>query len=741
MRRSSTGVALLFVVIAAGCSGGRGSGGTNGTPPPSRPSISYGATDFVFTTKSATTLIPTNTGGAATVWSVSPALPAGLSFDTATGAITGIAAMSAAPATYSVTAQNAGGSETVKLTLGVQSVLVDLVDADSFQSAAMSGSAILTEDNGAHWVIWDYTTGAVIQQGTVPCTPATCNGPVLHVELGGQTAVIQMPSTLAVYSAATGATLGVVPAIPTWWHVASDGSYVCGATSSAITAWSSSGSVIASRAGDYSRAKVFCKAGAMLVAAGPAGATVIETLSLPTLTSSVGPDFQGVFNSWFIDGSAFLTNVGTTVWVYSDATAQLDFASLTTVASLTGQGSWYWTNDYTQAGVGTVTIYKIGSAGTAAATYTFPVRSVYATGSGTTLGINDYSMGIMHVIDLSGAAPTDTQYTMPSTEGESYAAVSSAQWVAGNGYGVLVDGASLGGTPRCFNYGQAWSIAGGATRVAVATASGRTLIFDASSGNLVQTLNSSSSQIALSSDGTVLAARASGDKLSTDLDASVTVFSLPSGTVINTWPYTFKTIPWPMDITLSQSGKLLGQVIYSNKFSSSYARQVTASSGGPTLWSDTIVSLADPFLPSVWAAPILLSADDTLIAVWTPAGNSGGTNIYLNNVLATAVPGGAVSWLPNNDILQDLSNGEAPLTYAIYDSGGIKQSASPLSVDLGRVQALTADSVYDPGTNSIYSLTTGSVTWRSTNQSTGVGAVAGSNVVFATGSVVVMQPN
>ena len=39
-------------------------------------------------------------------------------------------------------------------------------------------------------------------------------------------------------------------------------------------------------------------------------------------------------------------------------------------------------------------------------------------------------------------------------------AVAMAAWLLGNRYGVVLDGASLGGTPRYFGYDAAWSIAG-----------------------------------------------------------------------------------------------------------------------------------------------------------------------------------------------------------------------------------------------------------------------------------------
>jgi len=55
-------------------------------------------------------LVPTNTGGPATSWAITPGLPAGLAFDTATGAISGTPTTLSSSAAYSVTAANTGGA-------------------------------------------------------------------------------------------------------------------------------------------------------------------------------------------------------------------------------------------------------------------------------------------------------------------------------------------------------------------------------------------------------------------------------------------------------------------------------------------------------------------------------------------------------------------------------------------------------------------------------------------------------
>ena len=66
---------------------------------------------------------PTSSGGAAISYSVSPALPAGLSLSTTTGVVSGTPTTATAAASYTVTASNAGGSTTATLSITVNAAL------------------------------------------------------------------------------------------------------------------------------------------------------------------------------------------------------------------------------------------------------------------------------------------------------------------------------------------------------------------------------------------------------------------------------------------------------------------------------------------------------------------------------------------------------------------------------------------------------------------------------------------
>lgn len=91
-----------------------------------------------------TTNSPTFTGDAATSYSVSPALPAGLIFNTTNGNITGTPTVPTAAADYTVTVNNACGSTTknVNITINPNSTLTLTSGTGSNNQAACNGAAI-----------------------------------------------------------------------------------------------------------------------------------------------------------------------------------------------------------------------------------------------------------------------------------------------------------------------------------------------------------------------------------------------------------------------------------------------------------------------------------------------------------------------------------------------------------------------------------------------------------------------
>lgn len=119
LRAFWAGCLLSFVLVACG----GGNDGSNPTPAPGpTPQPPSGLSYSGATTVSVgvlVTLTPT-VAGEATTWAVSPALPAGISIDPATGVIDGSPRVSLDATTYTVTASNDAGSSSAEIVLTVR---------------------------------------------------------------------------------------------------------------------------------------------------------------------------------------------------------------------------------------------------------------------------------------------------------------------------------------------------------------------------------------------------------------------------------------------------------------------------------------------------------------------------------------------------------------------------------------------------------------------------------------------
>lgn len=724
------------------------------------PLVAYSSPAYSFSAGVATqTVQPTYTGGAVVNWSVKPALPTGLTLDPIDGGISGTPGAASAAANYIVTATNSGGQSQFTLTLAVgPAALLDLVHTNSIALIRTTGTAVLsldttgfssTLDFTGHWVLQNYASGATLASGDLPvcASPLIC-APFTYplVDLAGDTMVdpipsgqytggskaVSAPSGIEIRSASTGTVLGTISGQFWWYQLASDGSYVLTASVTSLTAYTTAGKVLFSLPGEFRTASAFSTPKAVelifLTCPGdpphcpsPGGQNVIETIPVATGTPASAP-FQGQFYSWFTDGARFLTTLGSSVFIYSSAGVQEDSKTLGAFDQLGGvQGPWFWT--YASP---TLNIYQVGASATPAFSGTFLESTIAA--SGPTLGI--LSGNQITVIDLSGAVPVSAAYTplnIYDTEPNAYAATSATAWLVGDTQGVVFDGASIAGPPRFLALGPAQSIAGGAEYFSVATASGQIYNFNSSTAAPVGTINLSSSILSMSSDGTVLAAASENPP-----NSSVNIYSLPSATLINSFPYGSNAV---REISLSGSGTVLAE--FPSNTPGCDAAAVAVTSGAP-LWCDTTGTVNN----------VQLSPDGTLVAASTEPYSAPNptTSIYKNGVLTTAVPGWVLGWLDNARLLASNYQEEAApphntvyLGNIIYSSQGSVLSAPSLP-EISAIDVVSADAVYSPKLNTIFSLTTSAPIWMSGNPSTGVGAVSGSQIVFASGNLVLAQP-
>ncbi len=106
-------MATILFLSGCGSSGG-------GTQPPV---LSYATQNAVYTKGTAITPnAPTDSGGATSSYTVTPALPAGLLLNPTTGVVSGTPTAVTAQAVYTVTASNAGGNSSVPLSIAVDDI-------------------------------------------------------------------------------------------------------------------------------------------------------------------------------------------------------------------------------------------------------------------------------------------------------------------------------------------------------------------------------------------------------------------------------------------------------------------------------------------------------------------------------------------------------------------------------------------------------------------------------------------
>ena len=160
--------------------------------------ITYNPSSFALTKGTAmTTSTPTASGGAVTSWSISPALPAGLSFSTSNGSISGTPTAIASSTTYTVTATNAGGSGTASVTIQVNDVSPYAVSYSGTPYTLTKGTVMTTATPTA-------SGGAVTSWSITPALPAGLTFSTTNGEISGTPTAISSSTTYTVTASNTG---------------------------------------------------------------------------------------------------------------------------------------------------------------------------------------------------------------------------------------------------------------------------------------------------------------------------------------------------------------------------------------------------------------------------------------------------------------------------------------------------------------------------------------------------------
>jgi len=690
--------------------------------------------------------IPGSAGGPITQYSVSPALPPGLKLDPSTGVISGTPAAPATKAVYVVTGSNSSGRVNAAvnpaITVTVAPITLLQLGNHKLLNLRFVNSSVLSQDQST-WTLWDFNTGNVLSSGDHSLGARSILGAYPGAEMAGPTLAIGIPGGIQVRSSSDGHVLGTIvsPGLRIYsdllmeddsWQLAIDGSYISVETHAGLFIYAPNGHLIVSRQGDYLDSArnvpgVFAAPHQVQIANGPGGPSAIEIVSVSDASSVVTPIYQGTFQSWFSDGVSYITAAAgyTQSWIYSSSGVQQGLVSGPVAG---GVGNWIW-----RIGTDGLEIYALGSV--TPALLDSHLREIYSSGT-TLFGTSNNSAS---VIDLSGKTPLQTDYPIPSSvllptppfnslypEYNLYpfAAVSSARWVvayevatAENDSSMVLDGSSFStGVPRYLGIGAAFSIAGGTAFAAVATGGGKIFYFDTPNGSTKGSIALESGKIQLSSDASVLGA--------SSIDGSLlNLYSLPSGTIDNSFSYSRPGLL--SDFTLSLSATTLGQIFGGSQY------QVSALSGSPVIWSGA---------PQTPDGPILLSPDGSLIAFTVGHPPDSAVTIYKNGQQITAVNGAAVGWIDNGRLLvNNYSSGINPryTGCTIYSPTGVILANPPLPA-LQAIQPASSDAIYAPNVNAIYSISTGRAIWTSPYPSDDPyapdyhGAVSGEYIVFQT---------
>jgi hypothetical protein len=330
------------------------------------------------------------------------------------------------------------------------------------------------------------------------------------------------------------------------------------------------------------------------------------------------------------------------------------------------------------------------------------------------------------IIDLSGSSPVKSDFTTPFASLSGFTAASPTKWFVSNNHGLVIDGSSVGVT-RTLDLGQAWSIAGGTAKAAIATANGTITYLNPAQPTTSGTITFSSSKVLLSLDDTLLGAFANTTDSPYLPDRTLNFYSLPSGNLISNLPSQIGSAPVRADFSFSGSGTVVGQTYESSN----------TATVGPI---DGTVSFSPT--PSDYTNAPRLSPDGTLAAVGTGSATPS-INFYKNGVLVGAVSGLPIAWIDNNRLLVYNTTGLSSTSPSyknptIVDSTGATLSTTALSTTLSQFQPVGTDRAYSPDKNTIYLMSTGQAVWTATAPSTN-GAIAGPYVVFASGNSVLID--
>jgi hypothetical protein len=562
-----------------------------------------------------------------------------------------------------------GGSGTTTMTsLGPQA-WVDFLWQDA--------DRVLAFDEAGQSYLWDTTTGA--QMGTPIPSPAPPNGLGVVVGMAGGILALQAGPQLQLLSTKDLSLLGTVPtppippapsptlpASPRPFGLAYDGSYLWTATSSTLAAWSTSGAILATRAGNYTTATIFAAPGQLQIAGGPAGANVVEIVPLSGGSPTISAPFSGTFAAWFVDGTHFLTTVtNSTLFVYTAAGESVQIVTSSYIGEVGGGGYYFWDNDGAHELADGATTVVPGS----------HLLRIW--------GWSDHSITIA---DLAQKPLAPVTVAIPFGSPVSFAYDPQGDWVVGSPEGdVYFHGTTSDATRAgALGCGTVTAITGSPSgAIALTTTSGGSMVIDVATAETL--LRLPSSQMVLSDDGTTFAALSSG---------VLDVLTPPSWAT----EYSYGTPATLSAFTLSRNEVVLVRV------SNGSQRLMTDLAGATTIYSDASgnIPLLSPSGMS-WVDVLPDQCSDCFPQRET-------TRFYVGGTLMNAVADGAIGWLDDSRVVAQSQsvppNGSIVTKTTVYDPLGHVLASPPLPPMSG-FTVVGPNAILSASDNNVYDATSG----------------------------------
>lgn len=540
----------------------------------------------------------------------------------------------------------------------------------SIAGLAVVGDIAISSSNSGGWIRWNTKTKKILDRSPM-IGFQTAGGRFLSYDKGY--------TRIEVRDIATNAVLGSFPtAVGRDFRLVNGADYLVAKDKLNIEAYSFTGQLLVARAGNYERARVFGTASELRVAAGGAGANVIETIPLNGAPSTISAPFFGNFVAWTDDGTRFLSGNLPDLLVYSKESVleqTIKGAGVTPDQPAGGFGKYVWVSS-----TGLIGVWELGTNGPPMK-FGGNIRSRLVQSSGR------HVLGGGEVIDLGVSPPARTSVATTSNwYTDEFAADDAGNFLLAYSGGAVRTGSITKGEGPFLSCGGALSVSGATNgKAAILTTSGYVIVLDTVSKTAV-THYSPGHFADLSDDSSTL--------MVNDPIHALTTFVLPGFTKRGS-----STPPRAGDARLSPTGAQVGELDFLaggwRVRDSSFASPVASGTSG------AVGVLA-------YREALVFSPDETHFAVLMSTASTrtvASSRIYKAGTFNANALGAPLVWLSNDRLLT--SDG-------IYDAAGMKVGAAylpPNARETVVARRVTASSVLFPRENVIIDQTTGRTVW------------------------------